>query len=196
MPWLQFSTGIAPLFQCIVGLGLIWPAAFAASAVTDTLWSLDVRTLEAGGVRAQAIVHLAAPPSTVQTVLTDYAKWPELFDSTLRVARIDHQRDRVLTDLYFEHGLLMGEHHLYCENKELPGGGLVTRMLEGDFRDYVRTWTVRPSQSGSGTRAELDLYLVADTWAPDWLLALVLESELRTHFGLLKKKVEGGASSQ
>ena len=56
----------------------------------------------------------------------------------------------------------------------------------GDVHDLRRAFVQR--------RIAVTSY-VHDTWAPDWLLALVLERELRTHFGLLKKKVEGGAAS-
>lgn len=152
--------------------------------------TLEVRTDPAGGVQAHATLHIAAPPSVVQAVLTDYAKWPDLFETSLRVAALERQRDRVITDLYITYAPLFGERHLLCEHKELPQGGLITRMLEGDFIEYARTWRLSPDGDDSRTRAELEMRVDLDTWAPDWLLALVLRGELESHFKLVKEKAK------
>jgi hypothetical protein len=162
------------------------PVAWAG---TDDPAKLEVHTEPSGGVRASATLHLPAPPSVVQQVLTDYAKWPELFGVPLRLAHLERQGDRVLTDLYLSHALLVGERRLLCENLELPGGGLVTSFLAGDFRRYSRTWRLMQDGNEGLTRAEFELLVEVDTWAPDWLMALELRHELDKHFRILRERV-------
>src|SRR5574341_330929 len=145
------------------------PSAKAA----ETGESLNVSPDPRGGVTARATLHLAAPPAALQAVLTDYEGWPELFTVSMRVARVERQPDRTITDLYLKHSLLVGEQRLLCENREIPGGGLVTTLLGGDFKRYARTWKVSPDGSASGTKAEFYLEVEVDTWAPDWLVAQV-----------------------
>ena len=161
-----------------------------ASAEPDTIQSLEVQAAPRGGVLARATLRLAAPPATVQAVLTDYEGWPELFAGSMRVARVERQPDRTITDLYFKHSLLAGEQRLLCENRELSGGGLATTLLGGDFKRYARTWTVGPDGSASGTKAEFRLEVEVDTLAPDWLVARVMKGELEGHFRALKEKTE------
>jgi hypothetical protein len=169
------------------------PAANAA----DTGESLKVSTDPRGGVTARGTLHLAAPPAALQAVLTDYEGWPELFSGMMRVGRVERQPDRTITDLYFKHSLLVGEQRLLCESRELPGGGLVTTLLGGDFKRYTRTWKVSPDGSAGGTKAEFHLEVEVDTLAPDWLVAQVMKRDLENHFRLLKEKTERlGRSSQ
>lgn len=175
-----------------IGLvGLISSAAFGAAAwaVTDSSSGLEVQPEPSGGVRATATLHLPAPPSVVHQVLTDYAKWPELFGVSLRVAHVERQGDRVLTDLYLNHPLLFGERRLLCENRELPGGGLATNFIAGDFRRYSRTWRLMQDGKEGLTRAEFELLVEVDTWAPDWLMALELRRQLEKHFRILREQV-------
>ena len=96
------TASLALALTAICGPGL-------ASAELDTIQSLEVHAAPRGGVLARATLHLAAPPATVQAVLTDYEGWPELFTGSMRVARVERQRDRTVTDLYFKHSLLAGE---------------------------------------------------------------------------------------
>ena len=114
---LHRATGL--LIVC-AAYGAAVPAAWA---VTDRALVLEVLPDAAGGVRATATLRLPAPPSVVHQILTDYAKWPELFGVPLRLAGVERHVDRVLTDLYLSHPLLFGERRLLCENRELPGGG-------------------------------------------------------------------------
>ena len=140
-------------------------------------------------MRAVATLRLQAPPGIVQTVLTDYAKWPELFGVRMRLAHLERRDDRVLTDLYIKHALLPGERRLLCESRELPDGGLVTTLVAGDFKRYHRTWKLSPDGSGAVTRAEFELLVEVDTWAPDWLMAMELRRNLETHFRILRERV-------
>jgi hypothetical protein len=160
-----------------------------ARAAAEDSAKLEVHTEPAGGVRAVATLRLQAAPGIVQTVLTDYAKWPELFGVHMRLAHLERRDDRVLTDLYIKHALLPGERRLLCESRELPDGGLVTTLVAGDFKQYRRTWKLIPDGSGAVTRAEFELLVEVDTWAPDWLMAMELRRNLETHFRILKEKV-------
>lgn len=184
---------VAMSMSTLGGLDQAHPAAWAAA---DDPAKLEVHTEPAGGVRAVATLRLQAPPGIVQTVLTDYAKWPELFGVQMRVARIDQHEDRVLTDLYIKHTLLPGERRLLCESRELPDGGLVTTLVAGDFKRYRRTWKLNPDGNGVATRAEFELQVEVDTWAPDWLMAMELRRNLDTHFRILKERVAEQSRAQ
>jgi len=170
-------------------LGVLDQATPGAWAAADDPAKLEVRTEPGGGVRAAATLRLQAAPEVVQAVLTDYPRWPSLFGATLRIARIERHEDRVLTDLYIKHALLPGERRLLCESRELPEGGLVTALVAGDFKRYHRTWKLSADGSGAVTRAEFELLVEVDTWAPDWLMALELRRNLETHFRILKERV-------
>ncbi|MGH7207042.1 MAG: SRPBCC family protein [Nitrospiraceae bacterium] len=171
-------------------------ALIALAASSDDAAKLEVRTEPAGGVRAVATLRLQAAPGIVQAVLTDYAKWPELFGVHMRLAHLERRDDRVLTDLYIKHALLPGERRLLCESRELPDGGLVTTLVAGDFKRYHRTWKLSSDGSGAVTRAEFELLVEVDTWAPDWLMAMELRRNLETHFRILKDKVAERSRAQ
>ena len=162
------------------------PPAWSAP---DDPAKLEVRVEPTGGVRAVATLRLQAPPGIVQTVLTDYEKWPELFGVRMRLAHLERREDRVLTDLYIKHALLPGERRLLCESRELSDGGLVTTLVAGDFKQYHRTWKLSPDGSGAVTRAEFELLVEVDTWVPNWLMAMELRQNLETHFRILKERV-------
>ena len=165
-------------------------AVQAAWAVTDRPSDLDVLADPSGGVRASATLRLPAPPSVVHQILTDYAKWPELFGVPLRLAHVERQGDRVVTDLYLSHPLLFGERRLLCENRELPGGGLTTTFVAGDFKRYSRTWRLAQDGNEGLTRAEFELLVDVDTWAPDWLMAVELRRQLEKHFRILRERID------
>jgi len=180
----------------VSSLGALDQATPVAWAAADDPAKLEVHTEPAGGVRAVATLRLQAPPGIVQTVLTDYAKWAELFGVHMRLAHLERRDDRVLTDLYIKHTLLPGERRLLCESRELPDGGLVTTLVAGDFKQYHRTWKLSPDGSGAVTRAEFELLVEVDTWAPDWLMAMELRRNLETHFRILKEKVAERSRAQ
>lgn len=163
-------------------------------ASADTVERLDVHTKPQGGVVAQATVHLAASPAIVQAVLTDYEHWPELFSVSMRMARIERYPDRTVTEIYINHGFMSGERRLLCENREVPGGGLTTTLLGGDFKHYSRIWKLGQNGVSGATRAEFRMEVEVDTWAPDWLVGTMLKQELKSHFQLLKTKIDQRAS--
>lgn len=165
----------------------------ATSASTQDQTTLTVTGDPAGGLRATASLRLPVPPSLVQQVLTDYDNWPRLFGVTMRIARLDRRPDRVITEIYIQHPILPGESRLMCDNRVPPGGGLITTFLEGDFKRYERTWKLGPDGSDAATKAELDLLVEVKTLAPDWLVVLALERQLKKHFRILRETVEARA---
>ena len=160
-----------------------------ASAEPETIQSLEVHTAPQGGVLARATLRLPAPPATVLAVLTDYERWPELFEGGMRVARVERFPGRAVADIFLKHVLMPGERRLLCENHELPDG-LVTTLLGGDFKRYARAWKIGPDGTAGGTKAEFELEVEVDTLAPDWLVARVLKQELESHFRALKSKTD------
>lgn len=157
--------------------------------------TLDVRTDPEGGVRAHATLQFGATMPVVERVLTDFANWPQLFETKMRMARVDRLEDRVITELFITHPILPGESRLLSENRLQPGHTLTTTLLGGDFKRYARTW--RLSEQGAGqTRAEFDLLMEAKTLAPDWLVAITLRKELETHFRRLTAKIAEEATGR
>ena len=163
-------------------------AGGSAQAGVDGVKTIDVHTDPHGGVVAHATLNIPAPPAVVQQILTDYEHWPELFTLSMRMTRIERYPDRAVTEMYLKHGFLSGERRLLCENHELPGGGLNTTLLEGDFRRYFRTWKFSSDGTNKITKAEFHLEVEVDTVAPDWLVATMMKRELESHFQILLAK--------
>lgn len=179
-----------PLLWCAVAL---FQAPGTVAAVVEDLVAigthLDVTTDPKGGVRAHAVLDLPAPLAAVQALFTDYEKWPELFDVSMRVARVERMPDRTITEVFISHPILPGESRLLGENRVLPDGGLTTTMIGGDFKRYARTWKLSSNGSPAHTRAEFDLLVDPKTMAPDWLVAVEVKRELEAHFKLVRAKL-------
>jgi hypothetical protein len=197
--WGSYQTFRALNFFCLLQIGplscaLDWggPHAWAADERTPVL---EVRTEPSGGVRATGILHLQAPSSVVQAVLTDYEKWPDLFDMSMRVTRVERHAGYTVTDLALGHALMIGERRLVLENRELGGGGLVSRFVSGDFTRYLRTWKLRADGEQSRTRADFELQVDFETLVPAWLVAQAVRRELEAHFRILTKTVAKRAAS-
>jgi ribosome-associated toxin RatA of RatAB toxin-antitoxin module len=177
---------------------LMWTVyGWGSPASADPLVSSQTVTVASdpqGGVRAEGVVVFPAPRAAVQQVLTDYERWPALFPIPMRVAKLERYSDRVILDLYLSHPLLFGEQRLLCDNRELPGGGLTTVMIEGDFKRYRRTWKLTSIEDGA-TRAEFELTVEAATWAPNWLMAIELKRQLTRHFKTLLQTVRERADA-
>ncbi|MGH7165689.1 MAG: SRPBCC family protein [Nitrospiraceae bacterium] len=189
----SYQTIRALAFLCFlqtgpVSFGLAWdfPVAWAAEERAPVL---EVRTEPSGGVRATGVLHLPAPSSVVQAVLTDYEKWPELFDMSMRVTRVERHAEYTVTDLALGHALMIGERRLVLENRELRGGGLVSRFVAGDFTRYLRTWKLRADGEQSRTRADFELQVDFETLVPAWLVAQAVRRELEAHFRILTETV-------
>lgn len=161
------------------------PMVGLAAPSADTL---EITTDPAGGVRATARVLFPARTEVIQRLLADYPRWPELFEMRMRLADW-HVQDGVATiDLRLEHALLPGERRLVTESRTLPGGGLVTELKGGDFKQYHRVWTLRPAGGGNETSADFELLFELDSLVPDWIMAIAVRHELETHFRIVKQK--------
>lgn len=185
------SLGLLPTVCLLVWVGLACMSSGAAAGDQP----LTVVDDPAGGLRATASFRLPGPPSLVQQVLTDYEHWPQLFGVAMRLARIERRPDRVVTELYIEHPILPSERRLVCESVVPPGGGLVTKLREGDFTRYERTWAFAAEANGAATRATFDLVVEVQTLAPDWLVAVELKRQLERHFRILRETVAARAAA-
>jgi hypothetical protein len=164
-------------------------AAAAGEDLSAIGTPLDVTTDPKGGVRAHAVLDLPAPMAAVQALFTDYEHWPELFDVSMRVGKVERMPDRTITEIFIAHPILPGESRLLGENRILPDGGLTTTMIGGDFKRYARTWKLSTNGSPVHTKAEFDLLVEPKTMAPDWLVALEVKRELEAHFKLVRAKL-------
>ncbi|MBM4126518.1 MAG: hypothetical protein FJ247_04085 [Nitrospira sp.] len=172
---------LLPTLLCL----FLWASVGHAASSPDTL---EITTDPAGGVHARARVLFPAKTEVIQQLLTDYPRWPELFEVRMRLAEW-HVRDGVATiDLRLEHALLPGERRLVTESRTLPDGGLVTNLKGGDFKRYHRVWTLRPAGEGTQTAAEFDLLFELDSLVPDWIMAVAVRQELESHFRIVKQK--------
>ena len=149
---------------------------------------LEVRTEPTGGVKATATILFPVEPAIIQRLLTDYAHWPELFDTRMRMAEIRELDGNVLTDIRIEHALLPGERRLLSESRVLPTGGLLTELKGGDFKQYRRLWKLTSVDGGAHTRAEFELLVEIETIVPDWMVAVAMRRELDTHFAIVREK--------
>lgn len=152
------------------------------------LRELVVQAEPNGGVRATATLLFPGNPSVLHSILTEYQKWPELFETKMRMAEVEEHEGHVLTDVYISHPLLPGEQRLICESQALPGGGLVTELKGGDFKQYHRAWKLEAAGDGSQTRAEFELLVEPKTMIPDWVIAVAMERELNEHFRLVRQR--------
>lgn len=171
----------------LVCIGLVLIAGPPALAEKATEPHLMIWPDPAGGVRMMASVQIPASPQVVQAVLTDYQAWPSLFGSGMRLAHLERANGRVVTDLYIKRPLLPGELRLLCETEERPDGGS-TRLVGGDFRRYLRTWTLRSDGEPEVTRADFEVLVEVKTWMPDWLVMLSLRHEMEDHFEILRAR--------
>lgn len=150
--------------------------------------SLAIESDPKGGVRAVATLLFPAPPDLIQSLLTDYHKWPELFEVRMRLAGVQEREGKVITDLYIEHSLMPGERRLVCESEPLPGGGLVTDLKSGDFKRYHRVWKLTSANGGTETKADFELLVQVETIVPDWLVAIAMRRELEAHFMIVQEQ--------
>jgi len=164
---------------------LCWHSLLASDAPQETL---DVRTDPAGGVIATARILFPASPEIMYTLLTDFPRWPELFEVRMRLVDLQIRQNVVMTDLRIEHALLPGERRLVTESRATPNQGIVTDLVGGDFTRYHRVWIFSPANGGRETYADFELKVAIDSIVPDWLVALATRRELEAHFRIVKEK--------
>jgi hypothetical protein len=121
-------------------------------------------------------------------MLTDYQHWPDLFEVRMRLVDMKIHQGVATTDLRIDHALLPGERRLVTESRAMPGGGLVTDLVGGDFKRYHRVWRLAPANEGAETIADFELVVAIDSIVPDWLVALATRRELEAHFRIVKEK--------
>src|SRR5689334_12448285 len=71
------------------------PACASEDAASKPLRSLVVKPDPAGGVRATATLLFPGGPPLLQSILTDYQRWPELFETRMRLANLEDHAGRV-----------------------------------------------------------------------------------------------------
>lgn len=187
-------SSVAVLTVC--GALLVSAGVHAADAPATVL---DIRDDPGGGKKAVATLRIAAPSDAVRAVLSDYERWPDLFDGRFRIAKLERLDGRVVTDLLIDRSPLPGEMRLLCETRELPNGEIVTSLIEGHFKRYLRRWRFVPEMNGGvvHTRAEMELLVDMDSWVPDWLFAAMLRRDLEAHFKILRERaIERAGTSQ
>jgi polyketide cyclase/dehydrase/lipid transport protein len=160
----------------------------SAVAAQTTQEFLDVKTDPAGGVRAVARLTFPASPDVIQSMLTDYQHWPDLFEVRMRLIDVEIYQGVATTDLRIDHALLPGERRLVTESRAMPNGGIVTDLVGGDFKRYHRVWKLAPANGGTETIADFELVVAIDSIVPDWLVALATRRELEAHFRIVKEK--------
>jgi ribosome-associated toxin RatA of RatAB toxin-antitoxin module len=169
-----------------------WTSVFGADPAQE---SLDVKTDPAGGVVATARVVFPASPEIIHALLTDFARWPELFEVRMRVVDLQFRQDVVITDLRINHALLPGERRLVTESRTTADHGIVTDLVGGDFKRYHRVWKLSPAKEGRETSADFELRVAIDSIVPDWLVAMATRRELEAHFRIVKEKARTRAAT-
>lgn len=191
--WTRLSgrrTGAAWTLLALIAFELLLSVAVIGAAVSGGAETerLEVAVEPQGGVRATAQVLFPATSAVIQSLLTDYQHWPELFEVRMKVVQV-LVRDGVATvDLRIEHPLMPGERKLVTESTILPNGGLVTDLTGGDFKRYHRVWKLQSIGEGTQTRADFELVVEPHTFVPDRIIAIVMRQELETHFRIVKQK--------
>lgn len=181
---------IATLRISLAAVCLVGAVGLPARAADAPATKLEIHDDPAGGKKAVATLRIAVPPDAVRAVLSDYERWPDLFDWRFRIAKLERLDGRVVTDLLIDRSPLPGELRLVCETRELPTGEIVTSLIEGDFKRYLRRWRFVPEihDGALHTRAEMELLVDLDSWVPDWLFAAMLRRDLETHFKILRER--------
>jgi len=176
--------GILPGAAAMLFIGTLAGAAEGPATV------LEIRDDPAGGKKAVAMLRIAAHPEAVRAVLNDFMRWPELFAGRFELVKLDRQEGRVVTHLHIKRAPLPGYLKMVCETRDMPNGEIVTSLIEGDFRRYLRRWRLVAEENGAAvhTRAEMELSVDPDTWTPGWLFATVLRSDLEEHFVILRER--------
>lgn len=169
----------------IVGLCLVlWPAW----SWGGDLLTLDVQPQPGGGVKAIASIFFPVEPAVIQRILSDYRRWPDLFEIRMRIAELREENGKAFADIRIDHSLLPGERRLLCESHVVAGGGLLTELRGGDFKQYRRLWKLVPVQGGRQTRADFELMVEIETLVPDWMIAISMRQELEAHFRIVGEK--------
>lgn len=173
----------------LVSIIFLFPFIPVNLALAEDAWfSYEVRIAEGVGT-ITAELKLLAPPSITYEVLADYAHWPDLFPRQPVIQRISRDRNRVQVAMQIPAQYIPVNLELVTNTLESPPHRLETTLVKGDFDRYDWTWDLSQSPSDTITIARLILVVQPSIWVPDWLLRWFLESDLTTHFHLLREQV-------
>jgi ribosome-associated toxin RatA of RatAB toxin-antitoxin module len=166
--------GIVRLLAALLSVALlaIWGRqADAASSPHIVRYAVPVAgsKLPAGAARG----GVGASTAVIGSVVTDYEGY-DVFISRFKSAKVV-KRGKNSTDVYLEVPILHGlskvwavtrfEHHQAADGSSVVRG----RMLKGNMKRFDTTWRVRKLRDGSSELA-LELLVVPDFYAPDWLV--------------------------
>lgn len=159
------------------------------SAAEDTWFTRNIVIDEEGVATVEAQLALPAPQATIYAVLTDYPHWQDLFPGHPVIHDIRTIDDRVRVTMHIPAGYLPFNLNLVTDTVGTAPLRLDTTLVQGDFKRYDWTWDLSRSPSATSTVARLRLHVAPSIWVPNWMLRWMLQSELTTHFQLLRERV-------
>lgn len=158
-------------------------------ALAEDAWFSHEVSISKGVGTVTAELKLPAPPSTTYKVLADYAHWPDLFPRHPVILSTTRDNNRVQVAMQIPAQFIPVNLELVTSTLESPPHRLETTLVKGDFDRYDWTWDLSQSSSDKMTIATLTLVVQPSIWVPEWLLQWLLESEITTHFHLLREQV-------
>ena len=177
---------LSNILVCII---FLIPLSSINLALAEDAWFSHKVSISKGLGTVTAELKLLAPPSTTYQVLSDYAHWPDLFPRHPVIQRISRDRNRVQVAMQIPAQYIPVNLELVTSTLESPPHRLETTLVKGDFDRYDWTWDLSQSPSDAMTIAMLTLIVQPSIWIPEWLLRWFLESEITTHFHLLREQV-------
>ena len=174
------------ILVCIISL---FPLSQVSLALAEDAWFSHEVSITEGVGTVTADLKLPTPPSTTYEVLADYAHWPDLFPRQPVIQRITRDNSQVQVAMQIPAPYLPFTLELVTSTLESPPHKLETTLVKGDFDRYDWTWDISQSPSDNMTIATLTLVVQPSIWMPEWLFRWFLESELTTHFHLLREQV-------
>jgi len=177
------------LLNILVCIIFLIPLSPVNLALAEDAWFSHEVSISKGLGTVTAELKLLAPPSTTYQVLADYAHWPDLFPRHPVIQRISRDRNRVQVAMQIPAQYVPVNLELVTSTLESPPHKLETTLVKGDFDRYDWTWDLSQSPSDAMTTAMLTLIVQPSIWVPEWLLKWLLESEITTHFHLLREQV-------
>ena len=188
-PIFTHSNGMMALLNILVCIIFLIPLSSVNLAIAEDAWFSHKVSISKGMGTVTAELKLLAPPSTTYQVLADYAHWPDLFPRHPVIQRISRDRNRVQVAMQIPAQYVPVNLELVTSTLESPPHKLETTLVKGDFDRYDWTWDLSQSPSDAMTIAMLTLIVQPSIWIPEWLLRWFLESEITTHFHLLREQV-------
>ncbi|WP_447987025.1 SRPBCC family protein [Nitrospira sp. Nam74] len=163
------------LFDGVVALV---PAESSIAGASESASSLDIIVDEGAAAHVRGHLELASNRETVVSVLTDYEHWPQLFRDGMRMIAIKRSADSVITEMDIPRAVLPGTIRLVIRTRVSGSEQIDAELVRGDLKRFWRRWTLTVLPGGQRTRADLELVLQPQHWAPQWLVRYGLEQDL------------------